>query len=186
MTLTFEPNRDGIDWTLDLTDPDEVASGKDFIDATCRSLSSHWFLADLLAGAGYSVQSVTRLHLPVLHVWLVNVCRGTSTTPHDAGAIERELAMLFVRNDITIREDSPMVRLDGERITVALHWPQGRPGKLTLGENREWKEQPFHTCEEVDAAVDAVDMAALEYHLEDGLERRVNHIVRLIQAQPPF
>ena len=186
MTLTLEPDREDIDWSSDPDDPDDFANIKDYINATCRGLPSHWFLADLLAGAGYAVQSVTRLHLPVLHVWLVNVRRGTSSTTHDAGAIERELAVLFARNGITIREDSPMVRFDGERITVALHWPDGRPGKLTLGENREWKEQPFHTCEEVDAAVDAVDMATLEYHLEEGLERRVNHIVRLIQAQPPF
>ena len=186
MTLTKESDQEDIDWTPDPTDPDQVSDEKGFIDATCQSLPSHWFVADLLTGAGYAVQSVTRLHLPVLHVWLADLRRGTSTTPLDAGAIERELTLLFVRNGITAREDSPMVRLDGERITVALHWREGRPGKLMFGPNGEWKEQVFHTCEEVDAAVDAVEMAALEYHLEAGLERRVNLIVRLMQIQPPF
>ena len=122
------PDDSTIDWTPDLTDPDEIADTKGYIDEWCSVFPEHFRLVDIFTAAGFAV---VRVEKPwCAHLWNVSLRRGTSELPTDYRPAARPIRTILDRNDIPVDREPPALRLNGDQISAAFNWRAGEVGVL--------------------------------------------------------
>jgi hypothetical protein len=117
-----------IDWTPDLTDPDETCDTKGCIDEWCSAFPEHFRLVEIFTAAGFAVVRVEKIWCA--HLWNVSLLRGTSELPTDYRPAARRIRTLLDRNGIPVDREPPALRLTGDRISAAFNWRAGEVGAV--------------------------------------------------------
>lgn len=117
-----------IDWSPDLTDPDEPGNAKGYIERWCSAFAEHVRLIEIFTAAGFAVVRVEKLWCA--HLWNISLLRGTSELPTDYRPAARRIRTLRDRNGIPVDREPPALRLNGDRISAAFNWRAGEVGAL--------------------------------------------------------
>ena len=117
-----------LDWTPDLTHPDETSDTKSYIEEWCSAFPEHFRLVEIFTAAGFAVVRVERLWCAGL--WNLSLLRGTSELPTDYRPAARRIRTLLDRNGIPVDREPPALRLTGDRISAAFNWWAGEVGAI--------------------------------------------------------
>ena len=118
-----------IDWTPDLTDPDDAADPKAVADRWCSLFERHAFFMAILTGAGFQPRSIESL---ATHpVWIAKLAQGTGFLTGDVRVVMRDLRALFRTHGVRLDRESPSVGVRRHEVAVSWLADEGVPGKVT-------------------------------------------------------
>lgn len=117
-----------IDWTPDVTDPDQSLDTKGYIENWASAFPEHFRLVEIFTAAGFSVVRIEKLWCA--HLWNVSLRRGTSGLPTDYRPAARRIRTLLDRSGIPVDREPPALRLNGDQISAAFNWRAGEVGAV--------------------------------------------------------
>ena len=127
-----------LDWAHDPTDPDNYTPNaeKRFVHTVCHPFSHHDGLAERFAAAGFKVVRVQKEWC--FDLWSIVMERGDSGLPRDYQPAIRRLRRILETHCVPVDRDSPTLRSNGNRVSIAFRWCEGEVGAICRRRGGGW------------------------------------------------